>query len=96
MCNIKKCLICSTLLTINPFGDVCPCLFFKNYILGNLVKGDLKKIWGNEKHKRFVKAQRTKKIKICGECISRTYYPSFWESVTYYKSRLFEKLAGNN
>lgn len=96
MGNIKKCRICSTLITINPYGDVIPCLFFRDYVLGNLVKGDFKNIWGNEKHKIFVLSQRVNDIKICGECISRAYYPSFWESIIYYKTRLFEKITGNH
>jgi len=84
----ERCLMAGTVAVINPNGDVIPCLFYKDYVIGNLLKEDFGSIWGSKLHRTFINRQRKKKIPICSECMSRVYYPSFWESVKYYSGKL--------
>jgi Fe-coproporphyrin III synthase len=90
----QRCLFSSTVVTVKPNGDVVPCLFFDDLVLGNLVRAPFADIWGCAKHRDFIKAQREKKIEICGGCVSREYYPSLGKTVKYFKDRLIEKVAG--
>ena len=85
--GIKRCQICTTLQVVAPNGDVLPCPFFPDYVLGNLFQDSISKIWGNKKHRTFVKAQRGGKINICGKCCSRPYYPTLPETIQYYFKR---------
>ncbi len=85
--NIDRCLMCATVPIISPSGKLFPCLSFRGYELGDLIKDDLSIIWGNDKHKKFVAMQREQQIPICKNCISRCYYPSLSENGLYYKKR---------
>lgn len=92
--GITKCHCCTTLVVVAPNGDVLPCPFFPDYILGNLTKNKISQIWGkaNTKHMDFIKAQQEGKIKICDNCNMRSYYPTLSETLIYYGKRLKEKL----
>lgn len=87
---IKRCMVCSTLVTIDPVGNVIPCPMYNKYHLGNIKEDRLEGIWGNEKHKEFVALQRKKKINLCRNCAMRSYYPLFTETLAYYFKRTFE------
>ncbi len=91
--GIKRCQICTTLLTLNPNGDVIPCLFFPEYVLGNINREPVGEIWGNEKHKTFIRHQRDRRINICRNCMTRTYYPTLPESLQYYAKKILEKIS---
>lgn len=88
---LKHCHVATTLVTINPNGDVVPCPFFRAYTIGNLLKQEMPEIWGNKRHRRFVKLQQTGQLPICKNCNMRVYYPSLLEKSGYYFRRLLEK-----
>ncbi|HJV36215.1 glycosyltransferase [Geomonas sp.] len=90
---LKECRIASTVVTVNPNGDVVPCPFFRSYVLGNLKRGGLEEIWGNERHRRFLAAQREGDLAICKNCNSRTYYTSLAETLDYYRMRALERVG---
>ena len=79
-----RCQICTTVQSVAPNGDVSPCPFFLDYVLGNLFRDKIDNIWGNEKHRTFVKAQRDGLISICNKCNMRLYYPTLPETIQYY------------
>lgn len=89
----QRCLVCSTLVTIDPMGNVFPCPMYNKYHMGNLLHCSLEDIWGNEKHRQFVKYQREMKIKICESCSLREYYPTISRTLMYYYKRAVEKAA---
>jgi radical SAM protein with 4Fe4S-binding SPASM domain len=87
---LRHCHIASTLPTVNPNGDVIPCPFFRDYVIGNLSRQGLEEIWGGVKHRKFLKYQKSGKIAICRNCNTRVYYPSMNESLAYYFRRALE------
>lgn len=86
--EFKRCLICSTLITIDPFGNVVPCPMYNRYTIGNLLEEDFESIWGNMKHKIFIREQRKKNTKVCENCIMRVYYPTLGETCAYYLKKV--------
>ena len=90
---LKHCHIATTLVTINPNGDVVPCPFFRAYTIGNLVNQELSEIWGNERHRKFIKLQQSGNLPICKNCNMRVYYPSLYEKCGFYIQRSLEKLG---
>ncbi|MDY7038313.1 MAG: SPASM domain-containing protein, partial [Thermodesulfobacteriota bacterium] len=75
------CHICTTVVTLTPFGEVVPCPFFTDFVLGNLDEEDsLDSIWGNKKHHDFLKKQRSGKFAVCKKCSMRHFYPGFRET----------------
>jgi len=92
--GFRRCLVCSTLITINPNGDVTPCPFYPDYVVGNLCReGRLDEIWGNRKHEEFIGLQRRNKIAICNNCVMPTFYPAFSDKLRYYLKRTGEKVS---
>ncbi|HEB75038.1 MAG TPA: radical SAM protein [Nitrospirae bacterium] len=92
--GIRRCLVCSTLVTINPNGDVTPCPFYPAYIIGNLLTADgLDRIWGSSTHTEFIQQQRRAEIKLCSGCIMPTFYPTLRERLRYYLKRLKDKVS---
>lgn len=92
--SVDRCLMCSTVAIVDPFGSVSPCLFFDKYTLGNLTANTLQTIWGSDKHKKFIKSQRQKQLLLCRNCISHFYYSSPGKTISYYKKRMYEKICG--
>jgi len=90
---VKECRVASTVVTINPNGDVVPCPFFRGYVIGNLRDEGVESIWGNEKHRSFLEAQREGKLAICRNCNTRTYYTSLPETLGYYAKRALERVG---
>lgn len=66
----KKCYICHSMVTVDPFGNVMGCLHYNNYLYGNIADKPFKKIWNNRKHRIFMNYQSAGRIKICSNCIS--------------------------
>ena len=89
--EMRKCLLCSTFVTVDPYGNVIPCPMYNRYTIGNLLEEGLDAVWGNEKHKSFIDAQRRKKIEICRNCIMRIYYPNLPETCSYLIKHAAEK-----
>jgi radical SAM protein with 4Fe4S-binding SPASM domain len=85
------CRVATTVLTINPNGDVVPCPFFRSYVLGNLTREKISDIWGNQRHRAFLEAQREGRLAICRNCNTRVYYTSLSETLGYYAKRALER-----
>lgn len=68
-CDNRRCYITRGKITIDPLGNVLGCPFFGNWILGNLRKENLKKIWRNKKHIKFLDHFSKRHIKMCDHCI---------------------------
>ena len=65
----KKCYVERNEVTVDPYGNIVICPFITNYILGNLVDEPFEKIWNNEKHRIFRKAQNSGYLPMCRTCI---------------------------
>ncbi len=90
--GIRRCQICTTVLTVNPNGDVTPCLFYPAYVIGNIYKeNELEKLWGNKYHREFIDRQREKRIKICTSCNMPSTYSTLPEKIDYYINRFKDK-----
>jgi radical SAM protein with 4Fe4S-binding SPASM domain len=71
---------CTTVATLTPSGDVVPCPNYTGFILGNMNQDEsLDAIWGNEKHRRFLKQQKSGALRICRQCSMRHSYPGVRE-----------------
>ncbi|MFH1776275.1 MAG: radical SAM protein [Candidatus Omnitrophota bacterium] len=68
-CQHERCYISRYHITIDPSGNVLPCLFFQNYHLGNICEMSISKIWENKRHRDFLRAIKNKQVKICQQCI---------------------------
>ncbi|VAW92810.1 FIG00680394: hypothetical protein [hydrothermal vent metagenome] len=77
----QECLFATTQVVISPYGNVLPCLYYKNYHMGNITKKDLSEIWGNKKHKEFCGQQQQNKIPLCDHCSIKFYHKPFLPSV---------------
>ena len=80
---------CTTVVTLTPSGDVVPCPNYTGFILGNVNQEEsLGVIWGNEKHRRFLKQQKSGALRICRQCSMRHSYPGVREKFrhTFYRN----------
>ncbi len=91
----RRCMVCTNLVTIDPRGNALPCPMYNRYILGNLLEDRLGNIWGNKKHREFIRKQRKGEIPLCRNCSLRTYYPSFPENVARYMKKTVRKITGD-
>ncbi len=89
----RRCLIASTFVTVDPLGNVTPCPMYNKYTIGNLLENTLDEIWGNIRHRRFVKSQKAHEIAICKNCVMRGYYPTFGETCSHYLKKTLGKIA---
>jgi radical SAM protein with 4Fe4S-binding SPASM domain len=92
----QACVFATTQVVISPYGNVLPCLYYKNYHLGNLTKQDLSQIWGNKEHKFFCKQQQQGKISLCDYCSIKYYHMPFLPTLrdmTHAAVRKAEKLV---
>lgn len=69
----SKCLRCRCDLTVSPFGEISPCPFYNEYILGNLCHDELQNCWGSDYHRAFVNEQREGRLAICRHCHMRMW-----------------------
>lgn len=79
-----KCQYCSTVITIDPYGNVLPCLYYNHYHLGNLNSESITQIWGNQFHHQFIKHQQKQHIKICENCNIVDTYTGLKSFFKYY------------
>ncbi len=78
----KRCYVCRTIVILDPSGNVLCCPFFSRYHLGNIAELPLSEIWGNQRHREFIRAQGNGEIAICRECIlSLQRNPTFTEAI---------------
>ncbi len=73
----QTCLFATTQVVISPYGNVLPCLYYKDYHLGNIKNNDLSEIWGNTKHHKFCNAQQKNRIPLCDHCSIKFYHKPF-------------------
>lgn len=89
------CHLCTTVVTLTPSGQVVPCLFFTDYILGDLNhETSLEAIWGNDKHLAFIKKQREKGLAVCRKCCIRHSYPGVEEKIRQVINPYLDHLNG--
>jgi len=81
--KFKKCHLATTLVTVDPSGNVSPCPFYLSYKIGNLKEESIDTIWGNPRHRKFIKFQQKRKLAICSNCNLRVYYPSMMETFSW-------------
>lgn len=67
---MSRCLRCRIEPTISPYGEVNPCPFYLDYVLGNLNDTSFASIWGNRAHRDFLLNQRNNNIAVCQFCNS--------------------------
>lgn len=78
----KRCYVCRYLISVDPQGNVIPCLFFNNYALGNIRRESISKIWNNARHRSFIKNVDKNRIAICKHCaLSAERNPSFFQDI---------------
>ncbi len=92
--GFRRCLVCTTLVTVTPRGDVTPCPFYPGYVLGNVGRRGLEEVWGNEGHREFIRLQRGNRIAICSNCVMPTFYPDLAGKLRYYLRRAGERVGG--
>jgi radical SAM protein with 4Fe4S-binding SPASM domain len=71
----------TTQVVISPYGNVLPCLYYKNYHLGNVAKTDLAEIWGNPEHRLFCEQQQRNEIPVCDCCSNKFYHKTILPSL---------------
>ncbi len=89
----QTCLFATTQVVISPYGNILPCLYYKNYHMGNITKQDLSEIWGNKNHRIFCKQQQQDKIPLCGHCSIKFYHKPFLPSVRDVARAAVEKIT---
>jgi radical SAM protein with 4Fe4S-binding SPASM domain len=78
----RKCFVCKSRITLDPYGNILPCSFFDNYWFGNIRARNFKQIWNNSKHRNFLKLSDRKKLAMCDHCIVKVARnSSFLDSV---------------
>ncbi len=90
----QTCVFATTQVVISPYGNVLPCLYYKDYHLGNVKDRDLADIWGNIKHRQFGKAQQNNKIPLCDHCSIKFYHKPFLPTLRDLTHNAFSKIAG--
>ncbi len=87
-----RCLVCSTLMVLDPRGRVVPCPMYTTYVLGKLPGESLSEIWGNALHRNFIRHQRAGEIKICSHCTLGEYYPGLSRTALFYLKCMADRL----
>jgi MoaA/NifB/PqqE/SkfB family radical SAM enzyme len=64
----RKCLFVDHSLFIKPNGDIVPCQFFLEYVLGNIQTDEVFRIWRSAKRKHFVNRLKQKILPGCKRC----------------------------
>jgi len=90
----QTCVFATTQVVISPYGNVLPCLYFKNYHLGNIVHHDLSEIWGNKDHRLFCEQQQRNEIPLCDHCSIKFYHKTFLPSLKDVTRAAMEKIVG--
>ena len=78
----RKCYVSHSYVSIDPYGNVSPCPFYPDFVLGNLVEQPLDAIWNNEKHREFMEIVDRRGLPMCHECIYNIERnPTFWQAI---------------
>ena len=64
----RRCLFVQHSLFIKPNGDIVPCQFFNNFVLGNILKDDLIQVWRSMERKSFSKRLGKRILPGCKRC----------------------------
>jgi len=64
----RKCFFIKHSIFIKPNGDVVPCQFFSNFILGNIANDNFLKIWKSKKRKKFNRIFEKSLLPGCMRC----------------------------
>ncbi len=77
-------------------GNVIPCLFFESYYLGNINEEEIRKIWGNQKHRKFLQYVNAKKLDMCKYCVVGIQRnPTFLQSISILCQSLWDIVKAN-
>ena len=88
----QRCASCATVVVLSPAGNVMPCPYFGDYVLGNLREGRLADSWGNEAHRVFAREQRAGKLPICNQCSLKFVHRPFTAAVRDEVRRLWARI----
>ena len=88
----QTCVFATTQVVISPYGNVLPCLYYKNYHLGNISQKDISEIWGNNDHRTFCEQQQRNEIPLCDHCSSKFYHKTFLPSLKDVARAAVEKI----
>ena len=82
LCDNRRCYITRTKVTIDPRGNITGCGFFGDWILGNIRERQLRDIWDNDRHRRFMKHFADRDMNICDHCIMGVQRnPNLWQGL---------------
>lgn len=96
----ERCYMTRYHINVDPSGNILPCLFFQNYHIGNIQKTHINEIWGNAKHKDFLRSVENGGLKICQQCIcgvqrnpriAQSLYNKINDYAEKFNRRYFEK-----
>ncbi len=64
----RRCLFVQHSLYIKPNGDIVPCQFFNNFVLGNILKDDFIQVWRSMERKSFSQLLNKRLLPGCIRC----------------------------
>ena len=64
----RRCFFVQHSLFIKPNGDIVPCQFFNNFVLGNILKDDLMRVWRSGERKSFSRQLNKRLLPGCMRC----------------------------
>jgi len=88
----QTCLFATTQIVISPYGNILPCLYYKDYHLGNIKNKNIANIWGNTKHQKFCNAQKNNQIPLCSHCSIKFYHKPFLPTLRDLTRNAFNKI----
>ncbi|WP_405219690.1 radical SAM protein [Lentisalinibacter sediminis] len=88
----QKCVSCTNVVVLSPYGDVMPCPYYGNYALGNLRDVSLAQTWGNVAHRDFARLQQRHELPICDHCSLKFVHRPFSAVVRNEARRVRERL----
>lgn len=65
----RRCFMERIELVIDPYGNIVPCCFFDNYVVGNVRNGDLDRSWETPARGRFRAYRNAHRLAACEHCI---------------------------
>ena len=79
---LRPCFMERTEIVIDPYGNIVPCCFFDNYVVGNVREGALDRSWETAARVRFRRARQAGRLDVCKHCIvsivrNRTAFDTF-------------------
>ncbi len=64
----RRCFFVQHSLFIKPNGDIVPCQFFNNFVLGNILKDDLVRVWRSFERRSFSRLLNKRLLPGCMRC----------------------------